>query len=530
MSRTATTCSSGSPSESGSFLRHIGNLAASTLVSRLLGLLRDIAMTAILGGGALMSAWVQAFGWASMFRQVFGEGALGQALVPILTRTLKDSGTDAARRQFSTLFIYLTLLLTVFTILFSLPLFLLAQAGFFTSPIWRTAALLTPIVMPYTIFICAVGIMTSCMNMMREFFLPSLTAIIQNLIVICTLFFLCPLFAPGMDKVRVLAFSVLAAGLFEFLFMLYLLKRKKLQLTFTSAVWKDFATLKEIFTVALPGILASGAHIISTQIDRLISGNIPRFAGEIGNYATAALYNSDRLVLLPVGIFAFAFGTVALTDMSRSAVDGDYEKFKRTLFFSMRNLLFLTVPVTAFLFVFGEETIRVLFMRGAFNQTALEQTVFALQFYVFGIPAFALLKVTSSAFTARKDMNTPFYTGLAAIVCNIILNLTLMVPLRQGGIALATVVSSFLNNALLLYMLNRAVPFAVNWKGTAVYLLKLLSATLLPLIPAVYASGLIGNIYCKLGMAAAVYGIVFLICAGILRMNEINILKRITRR
>ncbi len=507
----------------------------STLISRLLGLLRDIALSAVLGGGVLASAWVQAAGWANMFRQVLGEGALGQALVPILSRTLKDSGPDAARRQFSTLFIYLTLFLAVLTLLFALPVFLLAECGFFTSPIWRTAALLTPIVMPYAVFICAVGVMTSCLNMMREFFLPSLTAVIQNLIVIGTLFFLCPLFSTGWDKIRILAFSVLIAGFAEFIFMLFLLKRSRLSLTFSPSVWKDFATLKEIFAVALPGMIAAGAHIISTQTDRLISGNIPRFAGEIGNYATSALYYCDRLVLLPIGIFAFAFGTVSLTEMSHAAAAEDYGKFKRTFFFSMRNLLFLTVPVTAFLFVFGQETVQALFMRGAFNETALEQTVFALQFYVFGIPAFALLKVTGSAFTSRKDMKTPFYTGLAAICLNIALNLALMVPLRQGGIALATVISSCLNNILLLILLRRAVPFAVDWRQSGVFLLKLLTAALLPLFPAVWFSGIagewgIGGVYLKLVAACAAYGILFLVCAVILRMEEIKILTKIKQR
>ena len=162
--------------------------------SRILGFLRDIFLSAFLGGGALMSAWVQASGWANMFRQILGEGALGQALVPILSQTLKQEGEERTRQKFSTLFIYLTLLLAVLTVLISLPLFLLAD--YFTNPIWRIAALLTPILMPYSIFICSVGVMTSCLNMKRVYFLPSLTAILQNLIIIGALFFL-PISLPS---------------------------------------------------------------------------------------------------------------------------------------------------------------------------------------------------------------------------------------------------------------------------------------------------------------------------------------------
>ncbi|MBO5959195.1 MAG: polysaccharide biosynthesis protein, partial [Lentisphaeria bacterium] len=454
-----------------------------------------------------------------------------------LSQTLKQAGENRTRQQFSTLFIYLTLLLTFLTILIALPLFLLADH--FTNPIWRIAALLTPILMPYSIFICAVGVMTSCLNMKRVYFLPSLTAILQNLVIISALFFLCPLFDTGWGKVRIVSFSVLVAGVLEFLFMLWLLKREHLMLTFTGSVWKDLASLKEIFTVALPGIVAAGAHIISTQADRLISGNIPNFAGEIGQYATSALYYSDRLVLLPVGVFAFSFGTVALTELSHAHADNDLEKFRNTLGLSLRNLMFLTIPMTVFLFVFAEPVLRLLFMRGAFGQTALEQTLFALRFYVFGIPAFAAMKLTTASFTARKDMKTPFYTGLIAIAVNIILNLALMVPLRQGGIALATVLASFLNNTLLLILLEKRTKIRIPVRSNILFLAKMAAASLLPLAAAVPVFRFLKNLCPGIfwsdltGLAAAgiFYGILLLVLAKVLKLSEAqNVLKKLLRR
>lgn len=541
MSRTATTCSSASPSDpgkgSGTFLTSARNLSISVFGSRILGFLRDIFLSAFLGGGALMSAWVQASGWANMFRQILGEGALGQALVPILSQTLQQEGTERTRQKFSTLFIYLTLLLAVLTILISLPLFLLADH--FTNPIWRIAALLTPILMPYSIFICSVGVMTSCLNMKRVYFLPSLTAILQNLIIIGALFFLCPLFHTGWGKVKILSFSVLVAGVIEFLFMLWLLKREKLMLTFSGTVWKDLATLKEIFTVALPGIVAAGVHVISAQTDRLISGNIPRFAGEIGEYATSALYYSDRLVLLPVGVFAFSYGTVALTEMSHAHAENDLSKFRTTLGLSMRNLMFISIPVTIFFFVFGREILQVLFMRGKFDATALEQTLFALQFYVFGIPAFAALKLMTAAFTSRKDMKTPFYTGLIAIVVNLVLNLLLMIPMRQGGIALATAISVYLNNILLLILLEKRTKIGIPVRSGAVFLLKMAVASLLPLVVSIpvcrYLQGAISHPFTGSlsGLAAAgiFYGIFLLLLAKVLKLSEAQaVLKRLLKR
>ena len=530
MSRTATTCSSGSPSEppakngQRSFLQSAGALSASVLMSRILGFTRDIFLSAILGGGVLMSAWVQASGWANMFRQILGEGALGQAIVPILTRTLKEQGEAYARRKFTTLLIYLSLLLCGLTVLIALPLFLLAVNDFFTSPIWRTAALLTPIVMPYSIFICAVGVMMSCLNMLRVYFLPSLTAILQNIIIIGALYFLCPVFSEGIDKVKALSFSVLAAGIIEFLYMLYLLKKNNMQLSFTGSVWKDLASVKEIFTLALPGIVAAGAHIISTQCDRLIAGNIPKFAGEIGNYATSALYYSDRLVLLPVGVFAFAFGTVALTEMSHAAADRDREKFFGVMGLSMRNLLFLTLPMAFFMFVFSRELLNFVYVRGAFSETALEQTAQAFQYAVFGIPFFALLKVTNASFTAQKDMKTPFITGLIAIGFNIVLNFALMFPLRQGGIALATVLASVLNNSLLLILLKKKMQMPVPIRQTLIFLGKLFTITLCPFFAVIPLSWVLRDTWLFVPGTAAFYGLLYFAGALLFRMPELEMI------
>ena len=530
MSRTATTCSSGSPSEppakngQRSFLQSAGALSASVLMSRILGFTRDIFLSAILGGGVLMSAWVQASGWANMFRQILGEGALGQAIVPILTRTLKEQGEAYARRKFTTLLIYLSLLLCGLTVLIALPLFLLAVNDFFTSPIWRTAALLTPIVMPYSIFICAVGVMMSCLNMLRVYFLPSLTAILQNIIIIGALYFLCPVFSEGIDKVKALSFSVLAAGIIEFLYMLYLLKKNNMQLSFTGSVWKDLASVKEIFTLALPGIVAAGAHIISTQCDRLIAGNIPKFAGEIGNYATSALYYSDRLVLLPVGVFAFAFGTVALTEMSHAAADRDREKFFGVMGLSMRNLLFLTLPMAFFMFAFSRELLNFVYVRGAFSETALEQTAQAFQYAVFGIPFFALLKVTNASFTAQKDMKTPFITGLIAIGFNIVLNFALMFPLRQGGIALATVLASVLNNSLLLILLKKKMQMPVPIRQTLIFLGKLFTITLCPFFAVIPLSWVLRDTWLFVPGTAALYGLLYFAGALLFRMPELEMI------
>ncbi len=400
-----------------------------------------------------MSAWVLASTFANMCRRILGEGALGTALVPILAQSLETEGERRTEERFSTIFIWLTFLLAAITLLVALPAYLLAP--YVRSPMWNLALRLTPIVMPYTIFICMVGIMGSFANALREFFLPSLTAILQNAVIIAALFFCCPLYPDGKDKLSVLACAVLIAGVLEFLLMYGILRWKKMRIRLTRQAFLDIPMLKETWKLAFYGIVGASALQASLLVDRTI-------ASFLGEYAPAALYNSDRLVYLPIGIFAMAFGTVSLPEMSRAAARGEYCRMLEMMFFSLRNLLFITIPLAVFMFVFGEELIRLFFYRGAFGDAALHATTYAFSFYVLGIPSFAVMKITLMGFYARKDMKTPLQVSLFCIVLNLILNLILMWPLKQGGIALATVLSSLLNNLILLSILNRifkGIPF-----------------------------------------------------------------------
>lgn len=523
----------------GNIVRSSRNLSLSVLASRILGFLRDMMTSAVVGGGIFMSAWVLASTLANIFRRILGEGALGQALVPILADKYEKAGPQAARAGFTTIFIYLTLLLCLLTLLIAVPAWFLAPV--LPAERWRLAARLTSIVMPYAVFICAVGVMTSFMNMRREYFLPSLTAIIQNLVMIAALYLLCPKFT-GWGRVKCLAFSVLVSGVLEFLFMLALIRVRKMNLSFSASVFRDWGTIRETLIVALPGMCAAGAYQLSVVADRVI-------AGCIGDYAAAALYYTDRVALLPVGVFAVSFGTVALTELSHVWISGDRAKFISTMMFSMRALLFLTLPMAAFLFVFGKPVLSLLFHRGAFDDRALAETLFALRFYVFGIPAFVALKVSTAAFTSRKNMRTPFRAALVAITLNIVLNLLLMVPLRQGGIALATVISSFVNNAILIFLLRRELGTALPLRSFFLFLGKLAAAAVLPLIAAwpVFSSLSVllaphrpsgGQLFSiktlfafgfdliPLVSAAIVYGVLLLVIAFGLKMPEAKSLVR----
>ena len=417
-------------------------------LSRVLGLFREILSAQILGGGLVMSAWSSAFLLPNLFRRILGEGALGTALIPLISHTLEQEGEEAARRKFSTILIWLTFLLAGITVAVAAPA--LAIEPYVTVERWKLMLLVTPVVMPYCIFICLIGVVTSLLNSLRCFVLPALASLLLNICLIAVL-------AWGMtgafrgDAVgflRVLAVAVLISGVLELVVLWMLLKRQRMIPEFSRRTLLNFAAIREIWHLALPGLIGMSALQISVLCDRTI-------AMSIDNNAAAALTYSDRLIYLPIGIFAVAFGTVSLSLMSRTAAAGQLKSMLMMMFDSMRQLLFITIPLGVYMVFFGRNLLEFLFLRGAFDETALNASAYALFWYAFGIPAFAATKVTVSGFYSRKEMKTPVRVSILCIVLNVILSLSLMGPMKQGGIALATTATAYLNNLILLALLRK---------------------------------------------------------------------------
>jgi putative peptidoglycan lipid II flippase len=453
------------------------NLAISTLLSRILGLVREILTASVIGGGALMSGWGLASLGANIFRRILGEGELGKAIVPIISHSLETEGPERARDRFSTILLWLTLLLTALALVLGIPSFLISLL--LEPGRWKIAFEIFPILAPYLVFICVVGAATAYANVLREFFLPSLTAILQNVVLILALMLFRRHYRE-MPLLTMFALAVLVAGVLEMLLIFLVLWRRGMMVRVTRAIVKDTETLKSIWKLVLPGLLGAGALQLSLLCDRGV-------AGLIGDYALPSLHFSDRLVFLPIGIFAVSFATVANTELSRYAGAGNYGELTSMLERTIRILLFVSIPFAAFMLCFPESIIRLFYQHGAFSETAVRETTYAFTMYSAGIPLFAVFKISSVAFTSRRDMVTPLKVSLVCIALNIVLNFALMVPLRQGGIALATIVSSLLNNALLLTIYNRQLPdYRIDFRSLGLYLLRLIPACVLPLVPAVF--------------------------------------------
>ncbi len=460
-----------------SILKSSSGLMIATLFSRVLGLFRVILEAGILGGGALAGAWQMAFMVPNLFRRLLGEGALGSALVPMISHAIVKEGKDPARQM-------LTLVLAVTGMILA-GLCILIAGGSLIAQLWVTrpdAVLiyrLIPIVIPYAIFMCLIGVMSAALNSVKAFFLPALGALLMNIALISALFYLKVTMVktggdgtegihPGdFDTLKILGYAVLVSGVVQFIFTLALLYWYGVGLEYVNGLFKRFDILSELWRLTLPGLIGAAALQISFIVDRLL-------AFSIGPYAVPALNNTDRLIFLPISVFALSIGGVVLPKMSREAAHDDIDGLIETMFFGLRNLLFICIPVAVFILVFRVELLRAAYMRGRFGATALDECAWAMLFYAFGIPFFSSIKVVVAGFQSRKDMKTPMKVSIFCIIVNIVLNVILMIPLKQGGIVLATVISSLLNNAILLYILRKTLkhemPFGGMIKSVAVSL------------------------------------------------------------
>ena len=507
-------------------LKSTASLAGATMASRVLGFVREILMAHVLGGGAVASAWSFAFMIPNLFRRVFGEGLLGPVLVPLITQSIEKNGRDTARNQFSTIFIWMSLILCVCCTAVSGVSLIVLQ--FVQKEHLVLACQLIPLLIPYCIFICLVGMATSALNSLRVFFLPTVVSLLLNICMIGALLWLCPQFTnQPLRMLSALAYAVLLSGILELILILFLLK---VQFFHISISWKNFikvGILKEVWRLMLPGLLGALSYQLSVIADGML-------ALWIGPYAVSSLSYSNRLINLPIGVFAVAFGTVSLPEMSAMAQRGDYHSLVATQFASMRYLLFLTVPLTAFIGMFHQDLIRLFFFRGAFDRTALLETGWCLFCYTAGIPAFAALKITLTGFYSRKEMKIPMLVGVGCTFLNLILNLILMFPLKQGGLALATVICSYVNNITLLLILQKQLG-CVPLKATAGHFLLLIAISLPGLYPAwkfyhllkAWTGGVRGfELIPAMAGAALCYLVLYLALAILLKLDEVKILAR----
>lgn len=469
----------------GSVIRASSVVGSLTMLSRTLGLARDVLMAAVFGTSPTMSAFVIAFRLPNLFRRLFGEGALSAAFVPVFTETLEHDGRPAAwALARKTLTLLAVVLLAIVLVGLGAAELLKHLLHGLTAPsdratVWlEQARLVLPlfqILFPYMFFICMVALAMGALNALHQFAIPAFTPVLLNLVWIGTLVLVCPLF--GSDRaaqVRVVAWGIIAAGLLQLAVQIPALTRRG----FTpglSFAWSD-PKVKRVLLLMGPAALGMGV----TQVNILIDTALAFF---IGKQAPAALFYAERIVYLPLGLFAAAMGTVLLPVLSRHAARAEPERMRNTLNHSLRHLMFLVLPASVGLFVLARPIVRMLFEWRGFTPDSTTLTSVALRFYAPGLVAFSLCKVFVPAFYALQDTRTPVRIGLGVVALNTVLNLTFILTfpphLKLAGLVLATVLAETVN-ALILASVFTAKAGSPGWRtiGASLWRVALAAAAM----------------------------------------------------
>ena len=421
-----------------------GVVSGITFVSRIFGFIRDMFIAMTFGSSIAADAFFVAFRIPNMQRRVLGEGAVASAFIPVFAETLAKKGQQAAQELTANIFNILLILLS----LISLALFLFSPAvitvfapGFLNdNEKFNLTVDLTRWMSPYLFFIGLSAFSMGVLNSLKVFALPAAAPILQIISMIGAILIV----VPQLDKPIVgLAIGVLIGGALQVFILLPAIIKQ-------GYGWKKYLHIKqpEVIKIAKltgPAILGLAVYELNLMVDTILASTLPEGSISYGN----------RLVQLPLGVFAVALAVVLLPTLSQHAAKGETKELVQTLNFSIRLILFITIPASIGLIILNEPIVNILWERGEFLYTSTQGTAVALLFYSIGLCAYSGIKIIAPAFYSLQDTKTPAKIGIYSMILNIVLNLILMGPLKHGGLALATSVSALFNVIALTYCLRK---------------------------------------------------------------------------
>jgi putative peptidoglycan lipid II flippase len=442
--------------ENSQVIKAAGVVGAATLLSRILGYIRDAVIAWYFGAGHSTDAFIAAFRIPNLLRKLFGEGAISNAFIPVLTDYLtKDGKQEALRLARSALFV-LSILLVVLSLsgIALSPLIVKGIApGFLDSPGKISLTItLTRIMFPYIFFLGLVALCMGVLNVFGHFAAPALAPVLLNLAMICSVIFICPYLSRPIVG---LAIGVILGGVLQLSLQLPFMVRKGLILREKGNIFHP--GLKKIGRLMPPIIFGGAVYQINILIDGLLGSLLKE--GSV-----SYLYFADRLVQFPLGVFAVAAATAVLPSLSRQAAINDLAALKDTFSYAVRLIVFFTIPSMVGLIILREPIVVLLFQRGQFSSLATQLTAQALLYYAIGLGAFSAVKIVAATFFALKDSRTPMIMAMISVAANIILGIILMGPMAHGGLALATSLASILNLGLLVQALRSKLG-SLGWRN-----------------------------------------------------------------
>ena len=448
-------------------LKALATISSMTLLSRILGFVRDTVIARVFGAGLATDAFFVAFKIPNFLRRLFAEGAFSQAFVPILAEYKNRRGEDELRNLIDYVSGTLALALFVVTLLgvLAAPYIIYVSAPGFAKHAdkFNLTVDLLHITFPYILFISLTALAGSILNTFSRFAVPAFTPVLLNLSFIVFTLWLTPYFDP---PVKALAWAVFAGGLLQLAFQAPFLLRLRVMPRFRFNFQHE--GMRRVLRQMGPALFGVSVAQISLLLNVI-------FASFLVTGSVSWLYYADRLMEFPAGMLGVALGTILLPGLSKHYADRSAGEYSALLDWGLRLTFLLAVPAAGGLALLAMPLITTLFMYGAFSIADVQATRAALMAYSIGLLGLILVKVLAPAFYARQDIRTPVKIAVVTLVITQLLNFAFIGPLQHAGLALATGLGSCLNAALLYYLLHqRAIH--VPQPGWPLFLLKLLLA------------------------------------------------------
>ena len=461
-------------------LKALGTISSMTLLSRILGFVRDTVVARVFGAQLAADAFFVAFKIPNFLRRLFAEGAFSQAFVPILGEYKNSRGADELRDLIDHVAGMLTLALAVVTLLgvLAAPWIIYVSAPGFAGDLDKFALTvdLLRITFPYILFISLTALAGSILNTFGRFAVPAFTPVLLNVSFIVFALWLTPYFNP---PAMALAWAVLAGGVMQLAFQWPYLIRLRVMPRFKLNFQHE--GMRRVMRQMGPALFGVSVAQVSLLLNVV-------FASFLVTGSVSWLYYADRLMEFPAGMLGVALGTILLPSLSKHYAARSSEEYSALLDWGLRLTFLLVVPAAAALALLAIPLITTLFMYGAFTQADAQATRAAVLAYSVGLLGLILVKVLAPAFYARQDIRTPVKIAIATLIITQLLNLALIGSLQHAGLALSTGVGSCIN-ACVLYVLIRRRAIHTPQPGWMMFLFKLLIAVALMATALWFATG-----------------------------------------
>ncbi|GAA5105495.1 murein biosynthesis integral membrane protein MurJ [Orbus sasakiae] len=465
-------------------LKSLAAVSSMTMISRVLGFIRDAIIARYFGAGMATDAFFVAFKLPNLLRRIFAEGAFSQAFVPILAEYKSQQGEEATRTFIAYIAGLLTLVLAMVTAIgvIAAPIIILITAPGFTEPVekFELAALMLRITFPYIFLISLASLAGAILNTWNRFSVPAFVPTFLNLSMIGFTLFASPYFNP---PILSLAVAVIVGGILQLLYQLPYLKKigmlvlPRLNLK-DSGVWR---VLKQMG----PAILGVSVGQISLIINTI-------FASFLVTGSVSWMYYADRLMEFPSGVLGVALGTILLPSLSRSFSKGDIKQYSELLDWGLRLCFLLALPSAVALGILSKPLISTLFEYGQFTALDSDMTQQALVAYSVGLLGLMLIKVLAPGFYSRQDIKTPVKIAIMTLLLTQVMNLAFIIPLRHAGLALSISIAACFNAGLLFWQLRKKQLFKPQ-AGWFTFIAKIIIAVMMMSIVLWLGSELLPN-------------------------------------